>query len=105
MARTLTPAFWVLPVCGALLMAADPAWISKPIPGWSKEDAQQVLTSSPWSKSVVAAITRRETEDELRAGGEMGQRTGVGYDGVDDKRPKAQFPIQSIGDMVKPKAY
>jgi hypothetical protein len=53
---------------------------------------------------VVAGITRRQSEDERRAGGEMGQAHGVGYDGV-DKRPRQPFPIQSVGDLVKPNPY
>ena len=35
----------------------------------------------------------------------MGQAKGVGYDGVDDKRPKPQFPIKTLGDLVKPDPY
>jgi hypothetical protein len=53
---------------------------------------------------VRGGITRRETEDELRAGGQMGQSKGVGYDGVDDKRVRPQMPT-SVGDLVKPHAY
>jgi hypothetical protein len=86
-------------------MAADPAWKDKPIAAWSEADARLVLTNSPWAKSVVAGITRRESEDERRAGGEMGQAKGVGFDGVDDKRPRQPFPIQSPVDLVKPKTY
>jgi hypothetical protein len=40
---------------------------------------------------VVAGIARRRSEDELREGGNMGQPTGVGYDGIEDKkRPLAE---------------
>jgi hypothetical protein len=106
----LNAIFLGLPISAALLMAADPAawptaWKSKPIPGWTEEDARQILTNSPWSRTVVAGITRRQSEDERRAGGEMGQAKGVGYDGVDDKRARPQFPIRSVADMVKPSPY
>jgi hypothetical protein len=98
----LHPMFWVLPVSGALLIAGDPAWLGKPIPGWTEEDARQILDNSPWSRIVVAGITRRQSEDERRAGGEMGQPKGVGYDGVGTPRPAPHFPIQSPADLVKP---
>ncbi len=101
----LNPMFWVLPISGALLTAGDPAWTGKPVPSWTAEDARQILTSSPWSKTVVAGITRRQSEDERRAGGEMGQPTGVGYDGVGTPRPKPHLPINSVGDLVKPNPY
>lgn len=77
--------YWLILSSGVLLIAADPAWISKPVADWTEDDARQVLASSPWAKSAIAGVTRRETEDERREGGAMGQPTGVGFDGVDDK--------------------
>jgi hypothetical protein len=68
----------------ALLMAADATWKTKPIPSWTADDARQILTDSPWAKSTLAGITRRETEDQRREGGNMGQPTGVGFDGIKD---------------------
>jgi hypothetical protein len=80
---------WKQPVClmiaVASLMAADPAWKSKPAAQWNAEDTQQILASSPWTKEVKAVVTRRLTEEELREGGQMGQPTGVGNEGVDPK--------------------
>jgi len=77
--------------CAALLLAADPDWKTKRVADWSEADAHQILENSPWAKVVVAGIARRRSEDELRAGGKMGQPTGVGYDGVQDKkRPLGQ---------------
>lgn len=97
--------FCVLSISVGLLMAAEPVWQSKPIASWTNADAQQVLTNSPWSRNVSAAITRRQSEDERRAGGEMGQAKGVGFDGVDDKRPKVELPIKSVADLVKANPY
>lgn len=74
-----------LMVAAASLTAADPAWKSKPTVQWTEEDAKQVLASSPWVKEVRAVVTRRLTEEELREGGQMGQPTGVGNEGVDPK--------------------
>jgi len=78
-----------------LLLAADPDWKTKTVADWSEADAHQVLENSPWAKIVVAGIARRRSEDELREGGHMGQPTGVGYDGVEDK--KRPLP-QTIGN-------
>ena len=72
-------------MAAALLIAADPAWKSKPTAEWTQEDAKQVLASSPWSKTTTAVIMRRRTEDELRTAGQMGQPRGVGNENVDAK--------------------
>jgi hypothetical protein len=72
-------------VAAALLMAADPAWKSKPTAEWTEEDAKQILAASPWSKTSTAVIMRRRTEDELREAGRMGQPRGIGNDNVDAK--------------------
>jgi len=86
-------------VGAACLMAADPVWKSKPAAQWTEEDAKQVLARSPWTKETKAVITRRLTEDQLREGGQMGQPTGVGYDGVD---PKGSGPTVSPNVFTGP---
>ena len=68
------------------------ATLVKPVAQWTEEDAKQVLTASPWAREVSAGIARRQTEDELRDGGEMGQHHGVGYDGVDPKGSGPKLP-------------
>jgi hypothetical protein len=72
-------------ISAASVIAADPAWKTKPAPQWSDADAKQLLTSSPWVREIKVGVARRVTEEQLRAGGLMGQPTGVGYDGVDPK--------------------
>ena len=72
-------------VAAAYLIAADPVWKSKPTSQWTVEDAQQVLSKSPWAKEIRAVITRRLTEEQLREAGQMGQPRGVGNEGVDPK--------------------
>jgi hypothetical protein len=101
----VNPIFRALAIPVGLLMAGDPAWLGKPIPSWTEQDARQLLANSPWSKFVSAGITRRQSEDERRAGGQMGEQKGVGYDGVGTPRPKAEMPIKSVGDLVKPNPY
>jgi len=78
----------------ASLSAVSPeeAWRTKPVASWTERDALQVLERSPWAKMTIAGIARRQTEDERRAGGNMGQPTGVGYDGIDDRRVRPILP-------------
>jgi len=70
-------------------------WQNKPTASWTDVDARLVLERSPWAKTTVAGIARRQSEDERRAGGNMGQPTGVGFDGIDDKRVRPILP-QSV---------
>jgi hypothetical protein len=85
-------------LAGTLICVAQNAqapkerWRDKPIASWTVDDALQVLESSPWAKMTVAGIARRQTEDERRQGGNMGQPTGVGYDGIDDRRVRPVLP-------------
>ena len=74
------------------IMAADPAWKSKPTAQWTEDDAKQVLAASPWSKQIGAIVTRRLTEDQLREAGQMGQPRGIGNENVD---PKGSGPTVS----------
>ncbi len=80
---------------------------TKPVPEWTWEDARQVLADSPWSRLTIGAISRLETEDERRSGGNMGQEHGVGYDGVDGHRTAKQtasnFFTASPGAQSPPK--
>lgn len=94
--------FWLLPCSAFFLFAAEPVWKSKPIATWTEADAHQILEKSPWAKLVVAGITRRQSEDERREGGNMGQPTGVGYDGVDDHRAKPTLPGSLFGSAPTP---
>jgi hypothetical protein len=65
--------------------AGDPGWKTKLPVKWTPQDAKQVLTSSPWAKYFSGGLARRQSEDELRQGGQMGQPQGPGYDHVDPK--------------------
>src|SRR5579872_4081074 len=90
---------WLIPVAVVLLTAAEP-WISKPTAQWNEDDAKQVLTASPWVKVVTAGIARPLSEDELRAGGEMGEHHGVGYDGVEGNKPQNAKLPPTLKDML-----
>jgi len=79
-------------VAAVCLIAAGPAWNSKPPAQWTEDDAKQVLASSPWAKEISAVVTRRLTEEQLREGGQMGQPRGIGNENVD---PKGSGPTVS----------
>lgn len=97
--RRLKLRYWLIPCTAFLLLAEEPAWKNKPVANWTDGDAQQILENSPWAKIVVAGIARRQTEDERREGGDMGQPKGVGYDGVEDRK----LPLrQELGNPLLP---
>jgi hypothetical protein len=62
-------------VSGILLLAADQPWKDKPVTDWSDGDARQILSDSPWAKSVAPKIDRPSS-------GQRGPRVGVGRGGV-----------------------
>ncbi len=67
-----------------LLTAEDAAWKKKPIAQWDDKDVQQVLSASPWCKSVKLDQVRDLSPDERRASGnwEADQGHGVGIAGT-----------------------
>jgi hypothetical protein len=74
MLRTL-PAF-LLPVTMALFAADEQAWKGKQIADWTQDEATQVLTDSPWVKTVTPVMTRPSNT------GQPGRRTGIGLGGI-----------------------
>jgi hypothetical protein len=84
---------------GVLLLAADPTWKNKPFARWTEEDTKEVLSDSPWAKIVKATLVRKQSEDERREGGNMGDAKGVGFDGL--QKDKVAIP-KSILDFLKP---
>jgi len=72
----------LLPVAIAAFAADDPAWKTKQIPEWSADDAQQVLSDSPWAKAVTPSLSRTANDGERSPGG--GRRRGgigIGFPG------------------------
>lgn len=96
MHRRFVRSLWLIALGAVLLTGADNSWKTKPSAQWTEEDARQVLTASPWARDIVAGVARRLGEDELRVSGQMGQPTGVGYDGVDPKGSGPKLP----GDLI-----
>src|SRR5271156_6385006 len=81
----------------ALLIAADPVWLSKPIAQWDAEDAKQVLANSPWVKYAKPAVLPELTEAQRREGGQMGGGKGVGLQGIDGGGVFAPTPNPQAG--------
>src|SRR3979490_1618779 len=71
----------LLPIFVALLFAADEAWKNKQIAEWSEDDARQVLTDSPWAKTVKPTVDRSGHSSQGRSGG-MGRGGGIGIGGI-----------------------
>jgi hypothetical protein len=83
--RSALKTFSVL-LCACLVVAAeDLSWKSKAIGQWDAEDARQVLTESPWAKSVTPQWVRDLSPDERRQSGNWEAdipTRGVGLDGL-----------------------
>jgi hypothetical protein len=70
--------FGLLILFAAVLIAVEPAWKTKQVPQWDEEDARQVLTNSPWAKTVVAGVIPELTPAQRRDGGAPGGGKGGG---------------------------
>lgn len=77
--------FWPILLAACLVLSAqDAAWQNKPIAQWDQQDAQQILTHSPWAGKVEPQWLRDLSPDERRQGGDMqaGIGKGVGLEGL-----------------------
>ncbi len=74
----------VFPLCVSfvLMAAGDQPWKDKQIAEWNDDDAKQVLTDSPWAKTVTPTIDRTANSGERRSGGGMGRGGGIGIGGI-----------------------
>jgi hypothetical protein len=73
---------WPFAIFVASLFAADEAWKNKQIAEWNKDDAKQVLTDSPWAKTVKPTVDRSSRGSQGRSGGSMGRGGGIGIGGI-----------------------
>jgi hypothetical protein len=85
----------LLPVALALFAAEDPAWKTKPIPEWTPDDAHQVLSDSPWTKTVTPSLSRATNEGQ-RGPGSGRRGGGIGIDfpggGIGRRYPGGGYP-------------
>src|SRR5262245_8777009 len=89
----------LLGISAALFASGGQPWKDKPVTDWTEEDAKQVLTDSPWAKTVYPTIDNSSNDQRQRRGmgrggggigiggigiglpGGMGRRGGMGYPG------------------------
>ena len=72
---------WIVlavPAAFCVLAAEEPAWQTRQIPDWTTDDAQQILSDSPWTKTVSPSLSRQGNGGP--PGG--GRRGGIGLGGV-----------------------
>jgi hypothetical protein len=67
--------FFFLAVCSLSPTLADQSWKDRPVPEWTESDARQILSDSPWSKSVTAKVNRQSNNRQ-------GSRGGIGIGGI-----------------------
>jgi hypothetical protein len=72
----------LLPISVALVCAADQPWKDKQVAEWNADDAKQILTDSPWAKTVKPTMDRSAQSNQRRSGGGMGRGGGIGMGGV-----------------------
>jgi hypothetical protein len=65
----------------ALIVAADQNWKDKQVPEWTESDAKQLLTDSPWAKSVTSTLDKAVETKPSRSEGGM-RRGGLGIGGI-----------------------
>jgi hypothetical protein len=64
------------------LAAADQAWKGKQFPEWTEDDAKEVMTDSPWAKTVTPTQATSPDQDNRTASGGSRRRGGIGVGGI-----------------------
>jgi hypothetical protein len=65
-----------------VLTAGDQPWKDKQIAEWTEDDARQVLSDSPWVKTVTPSVGRSASDGQRRSGGGRGGGIGIGGIGI-----------------------
>jgi len=71
----------LVPITVTLVFAADQPWKDKQVAEWNADDAKQVLTDSPWAKTVKPTIGKSAQNSQRRSGGGTGRGGGIGMGG------------------------
>ena len=69
----------LIPLSVILLAADGQAWKDKPVTAWNDDDTKQILTDSPWAKTVQPTIERSNDQRQRRG---MGRGGGIGIGGI-----------------------
>lgn len=70
-----------IPIFAGVLWASDEPWKDRDAAQWTEEDARQVITDSPWAKTVLPELVR-SANDGSRRGGGGGRGGGIGIGGI-----------------------
>ena len=62
----------ILVLSALILAGADQAWKNKQYPDWTEDDAKEVMTNSPWAKTVVVT--------PVKPNGQRDRREAIGTD-------------------------
>jgi hypothetical protein len=70
--------------------STEKAWKNKPVTEWTADDAQQVMTDSPWAKTTIPVMEKAANEGPHRGGGGYprgGARNDTGGERTDQGQP------------------
>jgi hypothetical protein len=81
----------VLPFALMIYAAEEPAWKSEQIQQWTQDDAQQLLTDSPWVKTETPTVSR-EQDNGGPGSGRRGGGFGGGIPGIGGRRGGYGYP-------------
>jgi hypothetical protein len=73
-----------LTIAVALVATGSQAWKDKRIAEWTEDDAKEVMTESPWAKTVTPSMSGNAnvSNGPQRSGGGMGRGGGMGAGGI-----------------------
>src|ERR1700730_17789570 len=72
----------LLPISLLLFAQEEPAWKNKQIAEWTQDDAQQLLSDSPWAKTITPSVNRSESDGQRGPGGSRRSGIGIGVPGI-----------------------
>src|SRR5258707_14401579 len=64
------------------LTAADQAWKGKQFPEWTEDDAKEVMTDSPWAKTVTPTLVKSPDQDNQTSSSGNRRKEGFGVGGI-----------------------
>jgi hypothetical protein len=71
---------FLLGISAALFATGGQPWKDKPLSDWTEDEAKEVLTDSPWAKTVHPTMDSSDNQQRPRRG--MGRGGGIGVGGI-----------------------
>ena len=72
---------FLVPISIALWAAGGQSWKDKPIAEWNGDDTRQILSDSPWAKTIQPTMDRSANNGQRQSRG-MGRGGGIGIGGI-----------------------